>query len=95
MHAIANAVNASSAATLRAKCHTSAAHQVVMPFAAITTHANAMRESCNAALLTFHGTIHIECVQNTSEQCVQNTSEHCAAIKAHGTIMSLDETLQL
>ena len=76
MHAIANAVNASSAATLRAKCHASAAHAVGMAVAAFPTHANAVRKSYYAALLTCHGSFHIA--------CEQITSEHFAAIKALG-----------
>ena len=65
MHAITNGMNASSATTLWTKCYTSAAQRVLMPDAAITTHATAVWESYDAALQTFHGTIgHNESEQN-------------------------------
>lgn len=57
MHAITNGMNASSAATLSTKCYASAAPGVRMPDAAITTHANAVWESYDATLQTFHCTI--------------------------------------
>jgi hypothetical protein len=49
-----------------------------MSDAAFTTRANAVRKSIFTALLTFHGSIHVE--------CAQSTSDHCAVIKSHGVV---------
>jgi len=57
MHAITNGMNASKAATLWTKCYASAAHRMIMPETAIPTQTTAVRESYDAALRTFHGTI--------------------------------------